>query len=119
RAIATVVVSSEPRANGNHGLMVPTGIYVFEREALELVPSRGFCDLKEKLLPQLYRSGHQVSPYPTSSATPRVLGVSTYLAVNDWVVEHLIASGEAPQDYIRSGSSLLHPDAVVADDAVF
>ena len=117
-AVVTVVVNGEPRRHGNPGLEVPTGIYVFERRAMDLVPARGFCDLKEKLIPQLYRAGHHVVTYRTPSAIPRVLSAATYLAVNEWMVERLIADGEEPDGYTLSGMSLLHSTACIAGDAV-
>jgi len=117
-AVATVVVNCESRPHGNPGLQIPTGIYVFDRRALDLVPPRGFCDIKEKLIPQLYRSGERVVAYRTSGAIPRVMGFTTYLAVNEWVVEHLVAHVDEPEGYLRRGSALLHQDALVATDAV-
>ncbi len=35
----------------------PAGIYAIEREAIDLVPSRGFMDLKEQWLPRIQRVG--------------------------------------------------------------
>jgi NDP-sugar pyrophosphorylase family protein len=116
-AVATVVINCEPRPLGNPGLKVPTGIYVFEKKALELVPIRGFYDIKEKLIPQLYRAGLRVLPY-RSTPIPRVMGLPTYLTVNDWVVEHLIANDQLPDGYLRWGAGLRHRDSVVADDVV-
>src|SRR5262249_32872229 len=46
-AIATVVVDTEPGRHGNPCLQVPTGIYVFNRQALKNVPVHGFYDIKE------------------------------------------------------------------------
>src|SRR4051812_13419704 len=48
-ASVTVVVHSDARATGNGAIDVPSGIYVFERRALDEVPVQGFCDIKEKL----------------------------------------------------------------------
>ena len=69
------------------GVQVPSGMYVFNREALDVVPGRGFYDIKEHLIPQLYRSGERVIAYPSEGASPRVLDASSYLAVNEWMVE--------------------------------
>lgn len=35
----------------------PAGVYAIEREAIELVPARGFMDLKEQWLPKIQRAG--------------------------------------------------------------
>ena len=118
-AVATVAVNAETRSNGNPGLQIPTGIYVFSRRALDLIPERGFCDIKENLIPQLYRSGHQVLAYLTTGAIPRVFGASTYLAVNEWMIEQLVADHKELDGYVRVGTALVHRDAVVADDVVF
>jgi mannose-1-phosphate guanylyltransferase len=117
-ATVTIVVEEESRRNGNPELKVPTGIYVFDRRALEMVPATGFCDIKEKLIPQLYRAGEAVVPYCTSKVTPRVLSASTYLAVNEWAVEQLGEGDAVPAGYARSGQALIHRDARVAADAV-
>jgi NDP-sugar pyrophosphorylase family protein len=119
KATVTVVVHSEPARNGNPCLQVPTGVYIFNREALRTVPLRGFYDIKENLIPELYRAGQRVVAYAAPNASPRVLDASSYLAVNEWVVEQLATSGEQPTGYVRSGNCLIHSDAVIADDAVF
>jgi NDP-sugar pyrophosphorylase family protein len=119
KAGVTLVVYSEPGRNGNPCLQVPSGVYVFNREMLDLVPDRGFYDIKENLIPQLHRSGARVIAYSTAHASPRVLDASSYLAVNEWMVEQLVTTGERPEGYVKSGTCLFHSDALVADDAVF
>jgi NDP-sugar pyrophosphorylase family protein len=118
-AAVTVVVHSEPGRHGNPSVQAPSGMYVFNRRALDLVPARGFYDIKEHLIPQLYRSGERVIAYPAGSVSPRVLDASSYLAVNEWMVERLAMTGGEPEGYVRAGSSLLHTSAVIAEDAVF
>jgi len=117
-AAVTIVVEDEPRQNGNPELKVPTGIYVFERRALEMVPTTGFYDIKERLIPQLYREGERVVPYCTSKVTPRVLSASTYLAMNEWAIEQLDRSADIPAGFERSGQAVIHRDARIAPDAV-
>jgi NDP-sugar pyrophosphorylase family protein len=118
-AAVTVVVYSEPGRNGNPCSQVPSGIYVFNRQALDAVPDRGFYDIKEHLIPRLYRAGERVIAYSAQSASPRVLDASSYLAVNEWVVEQLVTRGEQREGYLKSENRLFHSDAVIADDAVF
>ncbi len=118
RAAVTVVVHTEARRHGNPGLQVPTGVYVFERGSVEAVPARGFCDIKEKLLSQLYRDGHHVATFEAGAPSPRVLSPSTYLALNEWVVEQLTSGDAIPEGYRLQGSALVHRDACVARDAV-
>ena len=116
-AAVTVVVHSEKRADGSTGLQTPTGIYVFSRRALDFVPPRGFCDIKETLIPLLHRSGERVAAYSTATPSPRVLGVPSYLAVNQWMVEKLVRSGKEHQEYLRLGESLVHHDSMIATGA--
>jgi NDP-sugar pyrophosphorylase family protein len=116
-ACVTVVVNSEARRNGNSAIQVPSGIYVFARRALEQVPARGFCDIKEKLIPQLYASGERIVAHETASATPRVLDAATYMAVNEWMVDALVHGGAEHDGYIRMPNGLVSRDAFVAQDA--
>ena len=67
---------------------------------------------------RLYRSGQRVVAYAAGSASPRVLDAPSYLAVNEWMVERLVSTGEPPEGYVRSGESLIHSGAVIAEDAV-
>jgi len=117
-AAATVVVHPEARLIANAPVQAPCGLYVFSRRALDLVAPRGFCDIKEHLIPQLYRSGERVIAFAAPGALPRVFDASSYLAVTGWMVEHLIAADGQPQGFIRSANSLIHEDAQIAADSV-
>jgi len=117
-AAVTVLVHAEPSRHGNPGLQVPSGIYVFDRSALDFIPANGFFDIKENLIPALYRAGQRVIVHETTTASPRVLDASSYLAVNEHMVEHLVNNGEGLDGYVRSGQSLIHREAIVAEDAV-
>ena len=111
-AVATVVGYWTSRA-AHDGVQVPSGIYVFNREALDSVPLQGFHDLKENLLPQLYRSGKRVLTYTAPSANPRVMGASSYLAANEWMIDQLTSSHCILDGYRRVGECLVHRDASV------
>jgi NDP-sugar pyrophosphorylase family protein len=117
QAAATVVVHGEASGSGQ-AIQVPTGIYVFNRSVLDFVPSTGFSDIKENLIPLLHRTGIRVTPYVVPNASPRVLDAATYLAVNEWMVEHLVAAPIEPDGYVRSGGCLVHREATVAPGAV-
>jgi NDP-sugar pyrophosphorylase family protein len=117
----TVVVHSEAVQNGGQPLLVPSGIYVVDRQALSVVPASGFYDLKEELIPELYRSGERIVAYVAPDAPPRVLGASSYLVVNDWMVEHLAQAANmpgTPGGYLLRATGLVHREAEVAADAV-
>jgi mannose-1-phosphate guanylyltransferase len=116
-ACVTVVVHSEARPNGDASLHVPSGVYVFARRAFDHVSERGFCDIKETLIPQLYSAGERVVAYETAAAPPRVLDSATYMAVNEWMVEQLVGKGEERGGYITRQSALVHREAFLADDA--
>ena len=116
-AAVTVVSHLEHHRHTRSTVQVPTGIYVFNREVLETVPDRGFCDIKETLIPQLHRSNTLVFSFTVDHPSPRVLDAASYRAVNDWMIEHLIATRNVPDGYVLSGSSLVHREAVVARDA--
>lgn len=117
-AAVTIVVHEEERRYGNPQIQVPTGVYVFDRRVLEMVPARGFCDIKEKLIPMLYSAGERLATYVASAPTPRVLCASTYMAVNAWMLERLIASGARLDGYVQHEQALVHQDARIASDAV-
>jgi NDP-sugar pyrophosphorylase family protein len=117
-AAATVVVHAESEREGTAPVQVPSGIYVINREVLDLIPATGFYDLKENLIPQLYKTGERVSAFVIPTASPRVLDASTYLAVNEWMVEHLVAAGEPLEGYVKNGTSLIHRDAQVDPGAM-
>jgi len=118
-AAATVVVHAERPRRGQRSFLVPCGIYVFARRALDLVAPRGFCDIKEKLIPRLYQAGEKVSVHAATGATARVLDAGTYLAVNEWMVEQLVEAAEPDDGYVGSGSVLAHRSAQISAGAVF
>jgi NDP-sugar pyrophosphorylase family protein len=116
-ACVTVVVHSERGHAGDGARRAPSGIYVFSRRAFDAVPSRGFCDIKEELIPRLHAAGERILAYDAAEETPRVLDSATYMAVNEWIVERLVKSGEGQDGYVRVVDALVHREAFVADDA--
>jgi len=96
----------------------PLGIYVFTRETLALVAETGFCDIKEGLIPELYKRGLRVLIHPVSSAAPpRISCPSSYLAANGWAVERLVRTKTTFADHNRRGDAWIHQSARV-DDSV-
>lgn len=114
-AAVTVVVHPEPSVDGVARRHVPSGIYVFERRALAHVPSRGFCDIKESLIPRLYRAGERTIAYPVRESSPRALDSPSYLALNGWMVERL-NEAPPPEGFVRISGLLAHESARVAPD---
>ena len=119
RAALTVVSHLEPGRHGKPPVQIPTGIYVVNRAVLERVPERGFYDIKETLIPQLYRANQRVRALAVEQPSPRVLDAASYRAVNEWMIERLIATRTVSSGYILSGTALIHRDAVVARDVTF
>jgi NDP-sugar pyrophosphorylase family protein len=116
-ALATVVVQQEQAGEGNTCLARPSGMYVFERRALELVPQKGFQDIKENLIPRLYRAGEHVGAHVVHARSARVLSAGTYLDANHWAVSRLIARADALEDYEVSGETVVHRSAQVDPQA--
>jgi NDP-sugar pyrophosphorylase family protein len=116
-ACVTVVVHSNARPSGDAALRAPSGIYVFARRAFARVSAHGFCDIKEEVIPQLYAAGERIVAFEASDATPRVLDASTYMAMNEWMVEQVVRGGEGQDGYQPWGSALVHRDATIDNDA--
>jgi NDP-sugar pyrophosphorylase family protein len=81
------------------------------------VPERGFCDIKEKLIPQLYAAGERIVTFATGYDTPRVLDLATYHAVNEWMIDRLAIGGER-DGYVQVGQALVHRTARVDQGAM-
>jgi mannose-1-phosphate guanylyltransferase len=114
-AAATVVVHPEPSGDGLPKRHVPAGIYVFERRVLEHIPRRGFYDIKESLIPRLYRAGERTMAYPVLDWSPRVLDGPSYLALNAWMVERL-CDGTPADGFVRVSGIVAHESARIAAD---
>ncbi len=116
-AVTVVVARDRGRLNGSPARWAPTGIYVFQRRALDYIHQAGYQDTKEVLIPRLHGSGERVVAYPVEEACPRVTDASTYLAVNEWRVEQLGRQAEALPGYHKVGECQIHASARVASTA--
>lgn len=114
-ALATVV-GIEQSANGTR-LLEPVGIYVFERTALEHVHPAGYVDIKETLLPRLYKMGEHVQCYRTSSACPSIRSFESYFAANHWALENADSLKHLQCEYDRIGDAFVHRTARVDKEA--
>jgi len=122
-AALTVVVSNERKRNlaRTEGL-TPTGLYVFSREVLSQIPSTGYQDIKEALIPELYRQGLAVVTHWISNPAPRVWSVESYLAVNGWMLNVFATDAGGMnacglRDYRKVGDSGIHATAEVDPSA--
>ena len=122
-AALTVVVSGDANASGVNGdRLTPMGIYVFSRGVLEHISPNGYQDIKEALIPHLYRLGIPVVPYLAACPAPRVTNVDSYLGVNAWLLKTI--SGRSRelkryrnQGYRTMGEGLVHVSASVDSTA--
>jgi NDP-sugar pyrophosphorylase family protein len=110
-AVVTIVASTD-----STGRLRPSGVYVFDRRALAFIPEEGFQDIKEKLLPSLYQAGEQVATHMARGVAPRVVNVSTYLALDQWAVEQVSLRGESRESFRGAGDALVHESAEVDPD---
>jgi NDP-sugar pyrophosphorylase family protein len=116
-ACVTVVVHANARSSDDAALRAPSGIYVFARRAFAGLSGHGFCDIKEEVIPKLYAAGERIVAFEAAAATPRVLDASTYMAMNEWMVEQLVRSGEERDGYHLCDSQLVHHDAWIDSSA--
>jgi NDP-sugar pyrophosphorylase family protein len=109
-AVLTVVVGAD-----STGRLGPTGVYVFDRRALDFIPGDGFQDIKERLIPRLYDSGERVATHVARALAPRVVTTESYLALDHWAVERAARSPHA--GYRALGESSVHDSAWVEPTA--
>ena len=117
KAEVTMVVS-DPRGRidaGREAKLEPVGIYVVSREALALIPERGYQDIKEVWIPRLYERGSRIIPYVVDrDATLRVGDAASYVAACNWALQRSLRSQVVSAEYRRVGQALVHESAQVA-----
>jgi NDP-sugar pyrophosphorylase family protein len=111
RAALTIVVMGPDRTE-------PAGIYVLSRTALGYIPTRGYQDIKEMLIPKLYGRGEVVLPWPVDDRENlRVRDAASYLAVNSWALEGPSPAWVPPPGYRALAQAYVHESARVAGTA--
>lgn len=124
-AALTMVVASEPSGGSKSPTSLratnagePLGIYIISAAALSHVPARGYQDLKEVLIPRLYKAGERVQAYGVSpDLAPRVTGAASYLAVSSWAVRRMSIETAWQVGYRQAGESWIHHSAQVSEQA--
>jgi mannose-1-phosphate guanylyltransferase len=115
RSGAALTVAAAPergREDDPEAALEPVGIYIFSREAIGQVPATGYQDIKEALIPRLYKRGQRIVPFVVrSGAAPRVVNAASYLTVSKWAVCQLAGGSEEPDGYVRQGEALVHQSA--------
>jgi len=121
KADVTIVVCQRLSELGNRSHLHPTGTYVLERDVLDAVPATSFQDIKESLIPKLHREGRRIELFTVDQVSPRVLNVDSYVALNRWVIERMVAASglEGPRTGGQSSRELIaHPTARIEDGAM-
>jgi len=104
--------------DGARHLAEPLGMYVVSRDALDLVPSRGYQDIKEWLIPRLRACGKTVvAHYVEDGSTLRVTGAASYAAACSSVLHQMSSSSHIGDGYNCVGEGWVHQSAVVAKTA--
>lgn len=116
-AAATVVVRADRQAVNAEEHLVPTGIYVFHRRALDYIRDTSYQDTKEVLIPLLHVSGEHVMTYMAEGECPRITDAATYLSVNGCLLEEMALQSPPMPGYRVVGEGFIHASADVAPGA--
>ncbi len=95
----------------------PVGLTLLDAAALAQVPSIGFYDMKEQLLPALYSAGCGARAVQLEHPGGRVRDRLSYLAAIRRGEETMVC-GATDRGRWRAGACLVHPDAQVDPSAV-
>jgi mannose-1-phosphate guanylyltransferase len=118
-AAITTVLEHDRRLRSDVAPAHPGGVYVFERDALDLVPAAGFHDIKQGLLLAANRKGLAVQAYHRTGITPAITDRESYLAATRWLVSNAAAGPQAFYDqFRRDHESLVHPTADVSPSSI-
>lgn len=112
-AAMTMAVYRDGGSGGYPRMHVPAGLYVLDRRVIDMIPTRGFVDIKEHLIPKLVRAGERIATCLADEAVPRVLDAETYLAANELAMQAIAAGRLTLTGFERRGDALIHHDAVV------
>jgi len=116
RACLTVVVESDQGVGKERcSFWSPVGIYVFDRQALKYIREKGYQDIKEGLIPQLYAKGENVATYVAEELCFRVTDPESYLRANEWALGQIGRHHKAVAQYRRRDESFIHVSARVAE----
>ncbi|MBI4581893.1 MAG: NDP-sugar synthase [Planctomycetes bacterium] len=116
--VTVVATRSGTRRRATEGDLEPAGIYVFSREALKLVPAKGYQDIKETLLPHLYAQGKRVITHVVGHcAAGRVLDTPSYISVCRWAVTRMSRESGMDSQYLRRDEAWIHETAHVSPTA--
>ncbi len=111
-----LTVAAKPVSN-NDDAHSPVGVYVFSPQSLDHIGASGFQDIKESLIPALHRDGERADVYRIIGQAPRLTGIASYFALNDWALKRSAIGAWEADGYYVEGSTLIHINAKVATSA--
>jgi NDP-sugar pyrophosphorylase family protein len=117
QAAATVVVHLESLGDNAVSSLSPSGIYVFDRSALEHVSGQGFQDIKEALIPKLHQVDARIGVFKGHGASPRIYDAESYLRANRWAISRMACDGSVPEGYRLHGESFVHTSSEISPRA--
>jgi NDP-sugar pyrophosphorylase family protein len=115
-AALTIVAQRRDTASAGGAQLQPADIYVFDREVLDLVPATSFQDIKESLIPTLYKQGLKINLFQVDEISPRVLNADTYLTANHWMIARL--SENCATELIAHPTASIDPGAMIIGPVV-
>ena len=109
-ATVTAVLRKDTPGNGNVGrdCLLPTGIYVLQRQVLDHISEAGYQDIKEGLIPHLHGCGVPVAAYVSDKPCLHVRDAGSYLAANGWILRQMAHQTDSLREYRKVGESLIH-----------
>ena len=115
-AVVNVTESASVNSNGSsdNGACVPTGIYVFNRRAIEQIPAKGYEDIKEMLIPRLHKAGMLVGTYRLRSAPIRVSNANACFVATRYALRQMYQQCLPPAGYRFISGALVHESAEVS-----
>jgi NDP-sugar pyrophosphorylase family protein len=121
-AALTIVARERESVEGLGSPLIPVGLYVFSKEVLDAVPGTSFQDIKEALIPRLYRSGQRIEVFAIRQGSPHVMNPATYLAANHWMIERLAAQfkdvGSQRSELMAPATAWVDPDALIVGPVI-
>lgn len=112
QAELTVVAHKRLPSGSSTPEYYPTGTFVFDRSVLDSIPATSFHDIKESLIPRLYREGRRIELFEVGDMSPRVRNAESYLALNRWMLERFATSAELvthPTAWIDKSATIIGP----------
>jgi lipopolysaccharide/colanic/teichoic acid biosynthesis glycosyltransferase/NDP-sugar pyrophosphorylase family protein len=76
------------RSRDNRQPLIPTGLYIINPQVLELIPERGYMDIKEQLIPALVERGVKIHVHGMSATPNRIDSLEDYFLVNRDVLQN-------------------------------